>query len=339
MTARVLGTVGIAGLAAAIAGPAWLAPGHAAELNPKNPLNPPATIYWCPSRTPDRQYSANPDPGCSPLLGKDEKSFKEKRRPPGKPVPEKERIKIQDIQAETGKFLDRYRQFLDCCADDPGSLADLDELEDEALHLLRSMQETGFLNMSTSQRGFTASQIIRPVALARDHLRRLRGRLVDLDEARERLDRQDYEAAGRERRRIQEEESRLKEEFRPVPPPRSAPTGTDLSDPDRTQGPPATTLPSRVGTANESTTLPNAFGADIGKVGAPDSDQKRDLKARKGLETQETTLPTRQGTATQDTTLKPSVGFEAGTEEGPTGRSSLPTRAGPDIGDSDLNRR
>jgi hypothetical protein len=339
MSAGGLGTAGIVGLAAAIGGAVWLAPGRAAEFDPKNPLNPPAPPYWCPNRTPDRQYSANPEPGCAPLVGKEEKSFKEKSRAPGKPAPEKEPVRIQDIQAETGKFLDRYRRFLDCCADNPGFLAELEDLEDEAVHLLRSMEAVGFLNMGTSQRGFTVSQIVRPVATARDTLRKLRADWRTLEESQDRLGRLDYEKEGRERRRIQQEEHRLKEEFRPAAPPRSAPTGTDLSSPDRTQGPPASTLPSRVGTTIESTTLPNAFGADIGEVGSPASDQKAGLNARKGLDTQDTTLPTRQGTATQSTTLRPSVGFEAGTEEGPTGRSTLPSRAGPAIGDSSLNSR
>src|SRR5579885_3116573 len=70
MSAGGLGTAGIVGLAAAIGGAVWLAPGRAAEFDPKNPLNPPAPPYWCPNRTPDRQYSANPEPGCAPLVGK-----------------------------------------------------------------------------------------------------------------------------------------------------------------------------------------------------------------------------------------------------------------------------
>lgn len=308
----------------------------AKDLNLDNPLNPQASIYWCPNRTPDRQYAANPEPGCTPLVEKEEKP---KVAVPGKKAVERAPIKAQDIQSEVSKFLDQYRRFLDCCASDPGSLGDLEELEDQASHLLRFMEQSGFLNIGTGQRGITLSQLVAPVARTRDDLRQLKNRLRSLDKAYEKLETSDYETAGREQRRIQGEEASLQQEFKPTKLPQSAPTGTDIGAPGTTQGPPASTLPSRVGTANDDTTLRNAFGADIGEVGAPGSDQRRDLQPRKGLGTQDTTLPTRSGTATGDTTLSNTTGFEIGTPQGPTGSSSLPTRAGPAIGESSLNRR
>ncbi|MEW6543498.1 MAG: hypothetical protein AB1411_07795 [Nitrospirota bacterium] len=340
MNVGTVGTMRICGLAA-LAVLACFSPANAAELDPKNPLNPPGPVYWCPHKTPDQQYAATLQPGCSPLVEEADKR-RAAEREKEKKLKARAPIKIQDIQSEASRFAHRYREFLDCCASDPGSLDELEEIQDQAYFLLKAIQETGLVNMSQPDcpncRGWTLSQIIRTVAQARDDLRKLRKRWQGLDEAYERLNQQDYEAASRERRRIQEEESALQKEFRPVVPPQSAPTGTDLSATDRTQGPPATTLPNRVGTAIESTTLPSAFGVDIGEVGSPASDP-RDLNPRRGLDTQNTTLPTRQGTATQDTTLPNSTGFEIGTQQGPAGSTSLPTRVGPAAGDSSFNRR
>jgi hypothetical protein len=315
---------------------AGVSAGDAKDLSLDNPLNPQASIYWCPNRTPDRQYAANPEPGCTPLVEKEEK---DKAAAPGKKAIERAPIKAQDIQSEVSKFLEQARQFFACCASDPGSLGDLEELEDQASHLLRFMEQSGFLNIGTGQRGITLSQLVAPVARTRDDLRKLKKRLQSLDQAYEKMGTSDYETAGREQRQIQGEEASLQHEFKPSKLPQSAPTGTDIGAPGTTQGPPASTLPSRVGTTIEDTTLRNAFGADIGDVGSPGSDQRRDLRPRMGLGTQDTTLPTRSGTATGDTTLSNTTGFEIGTSQGPTGSSSLPSRAGPAIGDSSLNRR
>jgi hypothetical protein len=310
----------------------------AAELDPKNPLNPPGTIYWCPDQTLDRQYSANPEPGCSPLVGKAEKSFKELKlleKQPGATL-ERPPVKIQDIMPESLQFLDRYRRFLSCCANDPGSIDDLQDLEDQALHLLRSMQQTGFVNMSTSQRGFTVSYLLRNVAYARDDLRKLKKRLQSLDQAYDKLDSAGYEKAGSVRRDIEQEEKSISKDFRPKKPVENAPTGTEIGN---------TTLPNRVGTANDNTTLPSAFGSDIGQVGSPDSDQRKDLRPRIGRDLDvsgKSTLPSREGTATGDTTLPNTTGQEIGTSKGPTDPTTLPNTAGPETGgslNSSFNKR
>jgi len=304
----------------------------AAELKPNDPLNPPGLIYWCPNRTPDQQYSKTPAPGCSPLVDEADKQRAAERETQG----EKKAgtpVKIQNIQSDVSKFIQQYRQFLDCCANDVDSLAEVEKLHDQAFELLKAIQDMGLLNMvaGTNQRQFTTSEIIRPVVQARDDLRKLKTRLEQIRASKEKLDRLDFEAAARERRRIQEQEESLKQEFRPIRPPESARTGMEVED---------TTLPNRFGTTIQDTTLPNAFGANIGDVASPHSDPKAGLNFRRGPDTQDTTLPNYHvGPDTQDTTLPYSFGFEVGTKENPGGASTTPSRVGPAVGDSSLNKR
>lgn len=303
----------------------------AADLNPKTPLNPPAPLYWCPNKNPDQQYKTIPEQGCVSLVDKEETGRTEKD---GR-VKERRQIKIENIQSEASMFLRRYNQFLECCANDPGSLVEIDNLEDQSSEILTAIQQTGLVNMSTSQRGFTLREIIPPVVRARDDLGKLRNRLERIGESKNRLDTQDYESDGRERQRIRAQEEAIKREFRPTRPPESARTGTEVED---------TTLPNRFGNTignatSGDTTLPNATGTDIGTVVSPKSDQNVDLHPRRGLDTQDTTLPSRYGPNFQDTTLPNSFGFDIGNAQNPEGSTTTPSRVGPNIGDSSLNRR
>ena len=229
--------------------------------------NPPAPLYWCPHRNLDQQYKTVPEPGCVPLV--EEKKADQKERVERK-------IKIENIQSEASAFLQRYRRYLDCCATDPDTLEDLEDLEEYASDLLRAIQQTGLANMSTSQRGFTLSAIISPVAQARSDLRTLKKRLEQISVSKDKIETLDFEAAGRERLRIRESEESVKREFRPTRPADSAPTGTEIQD---------TTVPNRFGTTFGDTTLPNATGTDIGTVVSPGSDQQTDLRPRRGLDT------------------------------------------------------
>ena len=305
---------------------------EATELRSDNPLNPPAPIYWCPKRTPDQQYSTTRAPGCVPFVSEADKQRAAEREKEGT-LEARPPIKIQNIQAEISKFVRRYRQFLDCCANDPASLDEVDQLQDQVYQLLKAIQETGLLNMGagTNQRQFTTSELIRPVLQANQDLHRLRMRLEQLGESKDTLEALGYEEAARERQRIQQEEDALTKELRPVRPPDSARTGMEVED---------TTLPNRFGTTIQDTTLPNSFGADIGDVASPRSDQKRSLNLRRGLDTQDSTLPNyRVGPDTQDTTLPNSFGFDMGGKENPGGSSTTPSRVGPAVGDSSLNKR
>lgn len=298
----------------------------AAELNPSNPLNPPAPLYWCPNRTADQQLVVTPEPGCTPLVDKEEKETK----------PE-ELIKVQNIQNEASKFVRQYRQFLDCCATDVGSLKEIEDLEVQASDLLMSIQQRGLVNManSTHYRLFTLREVIVPIAQARDDLRKLKTRLERLGESMERLDTLDRQSASREAQKIRAEQESIKKELQTKRPPESARTGMEIED---------TTLPNRFGNTignatSGDTTLPNAFGPDIGYVTSPNSDQQVDLHPKRGLDIQDSNLPNRIGPATQDTTLPYSFGFEVDKKENPGSSSTTPSRVGPAVGDSSLNRR
>lgn len=304
---------------------AWSFPTNAAQSAPP--------LYWCPEKPPDQQYSFNPAPGCMPFVDKqEERSRAERRQSQGKAYSE---IKLETIESETSKFLQQYRQFLDCCTTDLGSLDELQDLEDQASDLLKAVQETNLLHEGSpysnrTQRQFTISQIIRTVAQARDDLRQLKSRLNQLGESMEKADKLDYETAGKVRRRIEEEKEAIAKEFRFRRPPDSARTGTEIQD---------TTVPNRIGTKSADTTLPNAFGEDIGTVASPNTDQQRSLHPRVGMDSVDTTIPSRPGHTSQDTTLPYSFGFEVNEKENPSGSSTTPSRVGPAIGDSSSNKR
>lgn len=256
-----------------------------------------SALYWCPQRTPDQQYSAAPGPGCTPLAEKPDKPTQ------GARVPHKE-IQAENLQTEISNFLREYRRFLDCCSTDIASLDDLRELEERANHLLLTAQ-TVLFSEQMKLRGFTLKEIIPPVAQARDNLKGLKARLKALEKAKEKMDDLGYEAAGREQRRIRDEEEAIKKEFRPELIPESARTGTEIGD---------TTLPNRPGTLSQDTTVPNVTGTDFGNTTS---------RSSTGTDVG-TTPPT--GT---DIGQTPSTGFEIGT----TGR------VGPAVGDSTLNER
>lgn len=256
-----------------------------------------SALYWCPQRPADQQYSAAPGPGCTPLAEKPDKPAE------GARAPHKE-IKAENLQTEISNFLREYRQFIGCCSTDIASLKDLKELEEQANHLLRTAQ-TVLFSEQMKLRGFTLREIIPPVAQARDNLKTLRAKLEAIEKAQEKVEDLGYEAAGREQRRIREEEEAIKKEFRPTLPPESARTGTEIGD---------TTLPNRPGTLSQDTTVPNVTGTDFGNT---------TLRNSTGTDTG-TTPPT--GT---DIGQTPSTGFEIGT----TGR------VGPAVGDSTLNER
>jgi hypothetical protein len=327
------------------------------EFDPNNPLNPPAPVYWCPDRTADRQITVTPEPGCTPLVDKEEG-----QKVSGKEEKPKAPIKIVDIQNEASKFVHRYRQFLDCCANKIESIEDVEDLHEQASHILKSVQQKGIYNsagfgigdnslgagneglgggpgkspkLGTFARQYTLSEIVGTVARARDDLRKLKTRLEQVAESKQKIDTLDYETAGRERRKIEEEEDAIAKEFRAKRPPSSARTGMEIQN---------STLPSRIGGDIESTTLGSSFGADIGSTVSPYSHVTEDLHPRRGQNIQDTNLPTRSGPVlgggnTPASDLPTSTGFEIGTTQGPTGPSTNPARVGPWIGDSSLNNR
>jgi hypothetical protein len=343
----------------------FLAPGQAMakDFNPDNPLNPPAPVFWCPDKTPDQQISTGKSPGCKPLYDQQAiESFEESARNRGFDLPERDPIKIIDLQNAASRFSDRYRTFVSCCLTDGDAPADIMNLIDEANHILKAVQQKGIYNsagfgkgqgattagpgngtgngglgggpgvapkLGTFARQFTLSEIVGTVARAREDLLRLHDRLEKLNDAQQNLKEVDYESSGRARLQIHEEEEAIKREFQTKKPPSSAPTGMDIQD---------TTLRSRIGGDIEDTRLNANFGADIGASVSPYSNVNESLRPRRGEIIHDSQLPHRPGTDIQDTSMSSSTGFAVDHSQNREGSSTVPRRGvGAAIGDSDLN--
>lgn len=327
---------------------------EAKDFNPDNPLNAPAPVYWCPSKTPDQQISTKKGSGCQPLYDQQaEESFRESARQQGFDLPDRDPIKIVELQNAASKFSDQYRTFLSCCLTASDAPIEIVDLIDEANHILKAVQQKGIFNSSgfgvgsggaglgggpgqspklgTFARQFTLSEIVGTVARARDDLSSLVTRLEKLNEAKQNLGSADYEASGRERLHIQEEEDAIRREFKSKKPAASAPTGMEIQD---------TTLRSRIGGDIEDTKLNPNFGADINYSVSPYSNVVESLHPRRGNDLTDSNLPHRPGTDLQDTVIPNSTGFDIDKSQNPDGSSTVSRRGvGPSIGDSDLNSK
>jgi len=326
----------------------------AKDFNPENPLNPPAPVYWCSSKTPDQQLSTKKGSGCQPLYDQQaEESFRQNARQQGFDLPERDPIKIVELQNAASKFSDRYRTFVSCCSTDSEAPAEIVDLIDEANHILKAVQQKGVFNsagfgvgagsdglgggvgqspkLGTFARQFTLSEIVGTVARAREDLFTLKQRLEKLNEAQQGIADVEYEKSGRARLQIQEEEEAIKKEFKSKKPPSSAPTGMEIQD---------TTLRSRIGGDIEDTKLNPNFGADIGYSVSPYSNVGESLRPRRGDDIHDSNLPHRPGMDIQDTVVPNSTGFEIDKSQNPDGSSTIPRRGvGASIGDSELNSK
>ena len=323
----------------------------AKDFNPDNPLNQPAPVYWCSSKTPDQQISTKKSSGCEPLYDQQTaESFRGSARQQGFDLPDRDPIKIVELQNAASKFSARYRTFVSCCLTDNSAPAEIVDLIDEANHILKAVQQKGIFNsagfgvgsgpgglgggsaqgpkLDTFARQFTLSEIVGTLAHARADLFRLKGRLEKLNEAQQGLSEVDYETSGRAKAQIQEDEEAIKKEFKAKRPPSSAPTGMEIQD---------TTLRSRIGGDIEDTKLNSNFGADINPL-SPYSRIGESLRPRRGEDVHDSNIPHRPGADIQDTSISSSTGFEVDNVQNREGTSALPRRGvGASIGDSDLN--
>lgn len=326
----------------------------AKDFNPDNPLNQPAPVYWCSSKTPDQQISTKKSSGCEPLYDQQTaESFRGSARQQGFDLPDRDPIKIVELQNAASKFSDRYRTFVSCCMTDNSAPAEIVDLIDEANHILKAVQQKGIFNsagfgvgsgpgglgggsaqgpkLGTFARQFTLSEIVGTVAHARADLFRLKGRLEKLNEAQQGLSEVDYETSGRAKAQIQEDEEAIKKDFKAKRPPSSAPTGMEIQD---------TTLRSRIGGDIEDTKLNANFGADIGASVSPYSNVSESLRPRRGDDVHDSVLLHRPGVDLQDTVVPNSTGFEIDKSQNPEGASTIQHRGiGASIGDSDLNSK
>ncbi|HET9130421.1 MAG TPA: hypothetical protein VFO86_05705 [Terriglobia bacterium] len=326
----------------------------AKDFNPDNPLNQPAPVYWCSSKTSDQQISTKKSSGCEPLYDQQTaESFRESARQQGFELPDRDPIQIVELQNAASKFSARYRTFVSCCVTESTAPAEIVDLIDEANHILKAVQQKGIFNsagfgvgsgpgglgggsaqgpkLGTFARQYTLSEIVGTVAHARQDLVRLKERLEKLSEAQQGLSDVDYERSGRAKLQIQEDEEAIKKEFKAKRPPSAAPTGMEIQD---------TTLRSRIGGDIEDTKLNANFGADIGASVSPYSDVSESLRPRRGDDIHDSQLPHRPGTDIQDTSMPSSTGFEVDSAQNREGSSTVPRRGiGASIGDSDLNSK
>lgn len=178
----------------------------------------PATpAYWCPDRSADQLYSADPEPGCVPLVEQKELDAITPRPP----------LKSEIFVSDVSRFLERYRWFLDCCATDVTSIEEAENLKRHAHGLLRAIEPDLFLYLKRV-RGVTLTVLMTPVARARDDLRRITQQLEERRAAEARLATLDFYSAWRERRRLRDElESFVQRAQRPRLP-AGLPTGMDI---------------------------------------------------------------------------------------------------------------
>ena len=341
---------------------------HAKEFNPDNPLNAPAPIYWCPGKTQDQQISMKKSAGCEPLYDQQtDETFRDKAQKQGYDLPDRDPIKIVNLQNDASKFSERYRNFLTCCVTSDDAPVDIVDLIDEANHILKAVQQKGIYNsagfgigsradgspgtgpgngtgngglgggpgqapkLGTFARQYTLSEIVGTVARARNELFALKDRLEKLKEARQNLESVDYERSGRVKQKLHDEEDAIRKEFISKKPPASAPTGMEIQD---------TTLRPRIGGDIEDTKLNANFGADIGASVSPYSNVGESLRPRRGDDIHDSQLSHRPGMDLQDTTMPSSTGFEIDNAQNRDGSSTIQRRGiGPSIGDSGLNTK
>jgi hypothetical protein len=141
-------------------------------------------LFWCPDQKADRQYSAKQEPGCVPLAEKEETPAAEQggETPTGdKPLRD---FKIENLQGDVTTFLNKYRDFLDCCKTNLSELQQIQEMGEEIGGLLNATQ-TNMSNHSMASRGIMLREMIQPVAKARADLKKLRATLDRINTSQE----------------------------------------------------------------------------------------------------------------------------------------------------------
>ena len=166
-------------------------------------------LFWCPDQKADRQYSAKQEPGCVPLAEKEETQATEQEgeTPTGdKPLRD---FKIENLQGDVSTFLNKYRDFLDCCKTNLSELQQIQEMGEEIGGLLKSTQ-ANMSNHSMASRGIMLREMIQPVAKARADLRKLRATLEQIDTSR---NSETLEGSGRNPHAIREIEVSIERDF------------------------------------------------------------------------------------------------------------------------------
>lgn len=177
-----------------------------------------STIYYCPDRQGDQQYSAQPGPGCIPLVEK------KQERPEGTP---QRHFQPDNLEKDVSAFLTRYKTFLACCKTDLNELRELEEMADELDQLLASAQ-ANLSNYSLASRGIMLRELIPKVAKARSDLKILHTRLETIDDLSSRRNQLGFEEQGHESNKIREIEESIERDIRAPKLPNNAKTGAGI---------------------------------------------------------------------------------------------------------------
>jgi hypothetical protein len=178
-----------------------------------------STIYYCPDRKGDQQYSASSGPGCVPLADNPTQDQNE-----GSP---QRHYQPDNLQQDVSAFLSRYQKFLDCCKTDLSELREVEEMADELNQLLTSSQ-ANLSNHSLASRGIMLRELLPRVARARGDLKVLRARLEKIDNLSSRREHLDFEEEGRQAQEIRDLQESIERDIRAPKLPGSAKTGTAI---------------------------------------------------------------------------------------------------------------
>ena len=139
------------------------------------------------------------------------------------------RLQGREFERDVAQFLERYRQFLDCCAANLDSLPEVKALEGQASALLAQAQ-TGVASELKKLRGVTIHEFLAPVELVRDGLRAIKKRLEQIQERQDKLEAQDLDffTFWTERRKIRDALAAIPLEFLPPRRPGGPPAGMGI---------------------------------------------------------------------------------------------------------------
>ena len=122
-------------------------------------------------------------------------------------------FKVENLQGDVSTFLNKYRQFLDCCKTDLSELQQVEEMGDEVGDLLKATQ-ANMSNHSMASRGIMLREMIPTVSKARADLKKLRTTLERISTSTNTRDAGDFEASGREANAIREMEESIERDIR-----------------------------------------------------------------------------------------------------------------------------
>ena len=186
-------------------------------------------LYWCPDQKADRQYSAEQGPGCVPLVEKKETRTTEQEgeTPTGDKPPRD--FKVENLQGDVSTFLNKYRDFLDCCKTDLSELQHVEEMGNEVGDLLKSTQ-ANMSNHSMASRGIMLGEMIPTVAKARADLKKLRATLERISTSTNTRNSGDFDSLGRETHAIREMEESIERDFQAPKLSTGPKTGTSIGN-------------------------------------------------------------------------------------------------------------